>query len=80
MAIQTLGLTVPEKRSNNPTAPLSVGWHNLFDHGYSDAGGVDVNPHTVIGRRLCQAHLKFNCQPTAALVRKEWEQQDAVVR
>jgi len=48
MAIQTLGLTVPEKRSNNPTAPLSVGWHNLFDHGYSDAGGVDVNPHTVM--------------------------------
>ena len=35
-----------EQRSN-PTAPLSVGWHNLFDHGYSDAG-VDVSPHSAM--------------------------------
>ena len=45
----SLNLQTPNRseQRSNPTAPLSVGWHNLFDHGYSDAG-VDVNPHSVM--------------------------------
>jgi HK97 family phage portal protein len=43
-----LNLEIPNKETrSNPTSPLSVGWHNLFDHGYSDAG-VDVTPHTAM--------------------------------
>ena len=50
MAIQTLGLSPPERkeRRSNPTTPLNIGWHNLFDHGHSDAG-VSVDPQSALG-------------------------------
>jgi HK97 family phage portal protein len=45
----SLNLQTPNKseQRSNPVAPLSVGWHHLFDHG-STFADIDVNPRTAM--------------------------------